>query len=463
MQGIADFWSRFNLSLVGRINIAKCFLLSQVNYFGSIFLPTNADICWMQNLMDRFCIGNLRLSKEKLYTPLEKGGIGLINISHALKAQQINWFKRAAMSSRDNWRYDLWVCGSGNCMTPDPDKLDPESNPILSGLTNSFYEFLKIFYKINNNFLSAFVLNNPCISVEEGYPYPIRTRFWLQNGNTCLNTLSKIRFCDLLVNNKLKPFALLNESLGLNLSFTMYIRLSGIVNRAVQLNYKPETPALGIDNFLESYKKGSKKIRKIFECNTDPFETVKTSFLEISQTIGNDDIIFKGSLKFVGFNSLPNHFREFLFKFFHNRLGLNTRISHFTDNSRWCTFCSIVGKNLGPFDDETFLHLFITCPSVKKVHDDISSSLLSCLELRKENWLGISGENPFLRLFVLSVQYQIWCSKLSGTLPNSNHCAGEAIYLMSNAVRCNPKISEHKNNLNCLLSRLWDQLSRPRW
>jgi hypothetical protein len=233
MQEIVNFWSRFNLSLKGRIGIAKCFLLSQVNYFGCIYMPSNDDLQWMQGLTDNFCTGSLRISKDKLYLSAENGGLGLINLTHALMAQQINWFKRAAKSTRDNWRYDLLLCGSGNCLTPDPEKLDPEKNPILFRLVESYGNFAKIFYKTDNNFLESFILNNPCISVNEGYAYNINTKFWLYNGNTNLYNLSKIRVTDLLTDYKLKPFVVLNTTYNLNLSFTTYIRLSGILSKAL--------------------------------------------------------------------------------------------------------------------------------------------------------------------------------------------------------------------------------------
>jgi hypothetical protein len=40
MVTTANFWSRFKLSLPGRIAIAKTFLVSQLNYLGCVFRPT---------------------------------------------------------------------------------------------------------------------------------------------------------------------------------------------------------------------------------------------------------------------------------------------------------------------------------------------------------------------------------------------------------------------------------------
>jgi hypothetical protein len=161
MQKIVNFWSRFNLSLTGRINVAKCFLLSQVNYLGCIINPDPPTLLWMQNLINNFCTGSLRIAAEKLYLPPAKGGLGLINLRETLTAQQTIWFKRALVSSRDNWRWDLWQAGCGNCLTPDPDLLGTLTNPILYNLTLSMRQFLTKFYTKENSFLDSYVLNNP--------------------------------------------------------------------------------------------------------------------------------------------------------------------------------------------------------------------------------------------------------------------------------------------------------------
>ena len=44
MIGIANHWQRFNLSLPGRITIAKLFLYSQIGYSCSILMPSKEEI-----------------------------------------------------------------------------------------------------------------------------------------------------------------------------------------------------------------------------------------------------------------------------------------------------------------------------------------------------------------------------------------------------------------------------------
>jgi mannosylglycoprotein endo-beta-mannosidase len=92
IQHIINFWIRFDLSLPGRIAIAKTFLLSQLNYFGLIFMPPDPDLISFQTQIDNFCLKNLKFTNEKRYATPEEGGLGLINLKDSLISQQSLWF-----------------------------------------------------------------------------------------------------------------------------------------------------------------------------------------------------------------------------------------------------------------------------------------------------------------------------------------------------------------------------------
>jgi len=63
----ANFWKRFNLSLPGRICVAKTFLYSQINYLGC-FLPLDSrTISDIEYEIESFVGGNLRIAKNRFY------------------------------------------------------------------------------------------------------------------------------------------------------------------------------------------------------------------------------------------------------------------------------------------------------------------------------------------------------------------------------------------------------------
>ena len=99
---IANFWSRLNLSLPGRIAVAKTFLVSQINHIGCILMPTDKQLHNMQSVVDKFCLGKLRIAKDKLYLNAKCGSLALINLREFLISQHVVWFKRVYQSTRDN-------------------------------------------------------------------------------------------------------------------------------------------------------------------------------------------------------------------------------------------------------------------------------------------------------------------------------------------------------------------------
>jgi hypothetical protein len=123
-----------------------------------------------------------------------------------------------------------------------------------------------------------------------------------------------------------------------------------------------------------------------------------------------------------------------------------------------------VGRGLGPFDDETFPHLFINCPTVSNIHRKIE---LDLLEINPDQsglrWVGLGDENIFLRLFILAIQYLVWNSRKKNRLPDVNFCIGEAVYLLDQPCKINKKIRNALNNKRSPVSRLWPRLTQPRW
>jgi Reverse transcriptase (RNA-dependent DNA polymerase) len=92
-------WQRFNLSLPGRINIAKTMMYSQLNYLGC-FLPVSATLInAAENLTVNFVRGNLRIAEKRVFETPEHGGLGLFRIKPFLAAQCCAWVKRAVLTN----------------------------------------------------------------------------------------------------------------------------------------------------------------------------------------------------------------------------------------------------------------------------------------------------------------------------------------------------------------------------
>ena len=159
--------------------------------------------------------------------------------------------------------------------------------------------------------------------------------------------------------------------------------------------------------------------------------------------------------------------REFIFKFYNNKLGLNTRTSHFGGDTRDCTFCSLLGDS---GIDESFVHLFFEFRIVDHFHSSIDSTLFNFLNEstidRKRRWFGcinMERENMFLRLFFLTVQFFIWGAKLSKFIPTADFLVGETVILLDNACQLSLELEQCRTSLNNVLSRHWNTLRARRW
>jgi hypothetical protein len=65
IENIGNFWRRFNLSLPGRINVAKTLMLSQISYLGCFIYPKEQQLSRMTDCVEKYIKKNLNISKTK--------------------------------------------------------------------------------------------------------------------------------------------------------------------------------------------------------------------------------------------------------------------------------------------------------------------------------------------------------------------------------------------------------------
>jgi hypothetical protein len=156
-----NFWKRFNLSLPGRINIAKTMLYSQLNYLGC-FLPLSSPFQeGIEKLIGGFVVGNLKMSQGRIFESTKMGGLGLFRVSTFLTAQKCSWFKRA-MTMDELWKLDFFSPAPGDYFSIRKDMFFPD--PILHSVAVSFNEFLTNFTK-KGNFKKSFIIDNEAFTL----------------------------------------------------------------------------------------------------------------------------------------------------------------------------------------------------------------------------------------------------------------------------------------------------------
>jgi zinc-binding in reverse transcriptase len=226
----------------------------------------------------------------------------------------------------------------------------------------------------------------------------------------------------------LKSLDSINTNLPVQLSLATYLRLSQSTTYWDRKTLNKEG-GIGLSrtlhSFLASFKKGSKPFRNIFYLLSEPLaEKVRDRILRNYEKVtgSNQELEENCVSKFLSWwnnNFLKNRVREFLYKFTHNLLSVNSRLAHYGTNvNESCTFC--VMKGALPVQRETFLHLFMDCPTVRELHDKLSDEFWPGLErddphARKGLWLfGIdpNGFNLIVQTTVGAIQHYIWECKI---------------------------------------------------
>jgi hypothetical protein len=371
---IITMWDRFKLSLPGRIGISKTLLLSQLSYIGSVCMPEKETLDNLQSLINNYVIGNLKVGKDRLYAAPNKGGLGLINLEHFFLGLQACWVKKAADSTRDNWRVDLHSATAGNCLTANHRTLGIELSHTLRGIVCSYNTFTDPFFRLNSNYLEDFIYNNDRIRRSAGSEYILDNNFFAMNvPRLNMESVSRLKVKDFVSNGNFRSLDEVTLDLSVEFSLLTYMRLrEAIMLYVTNCNRRVlDGSKISIEQFLRPKKGNAKRIRNVLDTDKctkaithlKPVKTYMrlTDLLIEPERLGN--IFGSWNLSFCS-----NKFREFMFKYLNSSLPVNVRLAHFVANqSRNCHFCTI--NRIGQPPEETFMHIFFECGTVQQIHN----------------------------------------------------------------------------------------------
>jgi hypothetical protein len=465
-----NFWSRFWLSLPGRITVFKTLCLSQLNYLGCIITPDDQIMDEISSLMEKFVVGKCKISRDRIYGKTKEGGLGMFRIEAFLRAQQVLWVKRALDACCDIWREDIYDLSLGNPSILCPTLVKKYEHPILFNIAVSFDKFKSKFFELNNNYKKSPLLLNPVIKRNRDDTRLLDFNFFSQIPVLNLENLAKLKFNDVFRDAPLL-LDVINTNLDLNLNLNTFLRLAGACSNYHRIrlnrNHLDNDSSLELKDYFKTFKKGSGSIRKIL-CKSKPVELAKLrsvkTYLNITGIRDVNQCQLEGLHTLWTCNFLSNKVREFSSKFANNLLGLNTRVSHFVANiNRGCNFCTLTGPDP---PDETFLHLFYQCEAIKEIRKKYIEKFFpesgDNNELKKLIWFGfvppqIKDKLLFLACIMLC-QYGIWEAKQKNKLPSFHIVTKNAILALISLCTLSPTAQTGDDNFS--LSRYWDRFCR---
>ena len=417
------FWVRFNLSLPGRINIAKSMMYSQINYLGCI-LPL--DIVQLQRLsllIEDFVRGNLNISKKRMTMSCEEGGLGLFKLNDFLDAQRCSWIKRA-QNLDDNWKRKLYASSYGHITNIRAEYFNSYESPILHCIVTSYEKFLANHTMWNENFKTALIFDNPSLHTNLRTRDRVDAQFFGELFNTYKAEIYSLKMTN-IYNQGYVPLEIFIHNTGIQISERKLIGLRGVYDTAT-IKYAKENGA-NLDNteiltFINRFKKGSRSFRRVFcEKKNDMISNNMVRFADNTETIIGLNLSEKLNASW-NISYLDNSLRTFIFKLHNNALNYNHVIAHFAENIEpYCTFC-ILTRNVEQ-ERDTVLHVFFSCPITETFNERFFAWVFgNNKDIRRSEAFGFFNEanndNNFI-LFVVTkiLQKYIWDCKLRKTLP----------------------------------------------
>ena len=109
IKKVINMWKSRNLTLVGRIQIIKTFLISKFSYFWSNCYISGKSIQELNKILFSFIWNGNRekIKRDKLVQDYEKGGLKAPHVESILMTSRISWIMRYLKSKEKTWK-SLW-------------------------------------------------------------------------------------------------------------------------------------------------------------------------------------------------------------------------------------------------------------------------------------------------------------------------------------------------------------------
>ena len=427
--GMSLFWTKFKLSIVGRINIAKTYLLSQIGFFAPVIPFSETQLQTLRNEIGSFVRGSLKTTINMVYNAIHQGGLGMIEIESYINAIRVGFFRKSINN------YDFWAKEIQSFRTsedfPFHFKSSIATNTPCGELSVCVQNFCNFFWLTNGNFLDMRIYDNDIARLESGEKLN-RNHFRINLTLEKISLIMKLRFVHLVDIFDSNTFS--ENSITLYLGFRPNV-LEFFYLRSVHRNVKRKfllnkdevcTPIL---TFFRKITKGSVRLRRILDNFKPEIETEiglrKRCTLAYHNNV--ETVRDCNFYKIFRISKLRNNLRSFIFNFTSQTLYHNAMIAHFVqDHDPTCQRCD--SGYLRPAPRETISHIFWDCPKISDILNDlnliISNGVLSYEELKITIFLGCSNSLTFnietTNIICFIVMYYIFSTRNTRRIYNTS-------------------------------------------
>ena len=455
-------------------------------YKRQILTPSVEQIERINRIIEEFVTSNLVISKERIYSPVKQGGLGMVKLTNFLTGLKCTWVRRCCNNINDAWRWEFAErCG----FRLDSVRLqcyDRNRNPVIWQIAEAADRFQNAFWRCNKNYLNAPLFENNFFlkaqprrrmdppgpvklniirrAVRHEYMDPILN---LRLGS-CVRDGRPVGHAE-LCNNSGVPFTL-NEFLTLQPAIAFAnIKYGG--------NRNATDKCVKLLESTYARKARSKVFRKFLD-HTEPcklineLQTVRKFFNLVELEVPDPELL---SIMYSLWNLhvLPNNIKVFCFQFFNNSLATGPRLAgRYRNNANFvtderCSCC--VRSGIGVPQREDFLHLFWECQAVYNCINDYSRDfgLHGANTAPSKKYLFTGSEEPTPSpdtavnlLSHLLFFYCIWQCKLQKKMPGYASVKNNFLLLLDNALSLSNKLGQVALTGSSPVCRRWRERHR---
>ena len=105
IEKVVRFWTKRNLSVVGKIQIVKSLLASKFSYIGSIVDLQQVFMNRINSVFFKFVWGGSeKVKRSTLINDYDEGGLKMLNFQLFLDSLKISWLKKLISPGKDTWK-----------------------------------------------------------------------------------------------------------------------------------------------------------------------------------------------------------------------------------------------------------------------------------------------------------------------------------------------------------------------
>jgi hypothetical protein len=253
------------------------------------------------------------------------------------------------------------------------------------------------------------------------------------------NSVIGLTWDNLTTNGRILTRIEMQARLGLYLTDEKYSLLKTAYRIAARRYHKDVEDSYTMRQFIVGFKKGSRNFRKVIACTENSLNMAECRAVQAYLRTVNVATVSSRRASNIMSNwnktFLPSTVRVFIFKFYNNMLGLNSRVAHFNPGiNASCTFCE--DRKFLPAPKETMEHLFFYCPVVADLIQGFCTKFLRNPELEHDMYFTseinvFEVKNNSLNLVLDIFRYVLWQYKLKKKYPTSLEFWSEFEYQLS--------------------------------